>query len=43
MQLEPYLFFHGRCEQALNLYKNCLGGEIEGLNRFGPIASAFGG
>jgi PhnB protein len=34
MQLEPYLFFHGTCEEALNFYKRCLGGEIIGLNRF---------
>jgi PhnB protein len=34
MQLEPYLFFHGRCEEALNSYKACLGGEILGMNRF---------
>ncbi|HEX4014245.1 MAG TPA: VOC family protein [Candidatus Cybelea sp.] len=34
MQLEPYLFFHGRCEEALNFYKDCLGGEIVGINRF---------
>ncbi len=34
MQLEPYLFFHGRCEEALNFYAQCLGGAIEGLNRF---------
>jgi PhnB protein len=35
VQLEPYLFFHGRCEEALNFYARCLGGEIVGLNRFG--------
>ncbi|MBV9717694.1 MAG: VOC family protein [Candidatus Eremiobacteraeota bacterium] len=34
MQLEPYLFFHGRCEEALNFYKECLNGEIVGINRF---------
>ncbi len=34
MQLEPYLFFHGRCEEALNFYKECLGGEITSLHRF---------
>ncbi len=34
MQLEPYLFFHGRCEEALNFYARCLGGEIVGLNRY---------
>ena len=34
MQLEPYLFFHGRCEEALNFYQAALGGEITELNRF---------
>jgi PhnB protein len=34
MQLEPYLFFHGRCEDALNFYRDCLAGEIKELNRF---------
>jgi PhnB protein len=34
MQLEPYLFFHGRCEEALNFYQRCLGGEITSLSRF---------
>jgi PhnB protein len=38
MQLEPYLFFHGRCEEALNFYKDCLGGEIVDLNRFAGSA-----
>ena len=35
MQLEPYLFFHGKCEEALNFYKDCLRGEIVEMNRFG--------
>ncbi len=33
MQLEPYLCFYGRCEEALEFYKSALGGEYE-LNRF---------
>jgi len=33
MQLEPYLFFHGRCEEALHFYAACLGGEITQLSR----------
>ena len=33
MQIAPYLF-HGTCEQALNFYVKCFGGEIVGLNRF---------
>lgn len=34
MQLEPYLFFHGTCEEALNFYARCFGGEIAALSRF---------
>jgi len=34
MQLNPYLAFNGECEDAMNFYKDCLGGEIESLNRF---------
>lgn len=34
MQLEPYLFFDGKCEEALNFYKDVFGGEIEGLSRW---------
>ena len=33
MQLEPYLFFYGRCEEALNFYKDVFNGEIIGLTR----------
>lgn len=33
MQLEPYLFFTGNCEEALNHYKEVLGGEIVELSR----------
>lgn len=28
MQLEPYLMFHGRCEEALNFYAACLNGTV---------------
>jgi PhnB protein len=34
MQLEPYIFFHGTCEEALNFYVKCFGGEITMLSRF---------
>ncbi len=33
MQLEPYLFFHGRCEEALNFYKDVFTGDIVQLSR----------
>ena len=29
MQLEPYVFFYGRCEEALEFYKGALGGTYE--------------
>jgi len=43
MHLEPYLFFHGRCEEALTFYKECLGGDFE-LNRYegSPMESHVG-
>lgn len=31
MQLNPYLHFDGKCEEAFNFYKNCFGGEIEAM------------
>ncbi|NBP25490.1 MAG: VOC family protein [Proteobacteria bacterium] len=34
MSLEPYLFFGGRCEEALALYREALGAEIEMLMHF---------
>lgn len=33
MQLEPYIYFYGACEEALEFYKNAIGGTYE-LNRF---------
>ena len=29
MKIEPYLFFDGVCEEALNLYKRVLGAEVQ--------------
>ena len=34
MQVQPYLFFDGRCEEALDFYKKALGAEVEMLMRF---------
>ncbi len=33
MQLQPYIFFYGRCEEALEFYKSAIGGDYE-LSRF---------
>ncbi len=32
--VQPYLFFGGRCEEALEFYRNALGAEIVMLSRF---------
>jgi PhnB protein len=34
MQVQPYLFFNGRCEEALEFYRTALGAEIGALMRF---------
>ena len=33
MDIEPYLFFEGRCEEAIEFYRKALGAEIEMLLR----------
>jgi PhnB protein len=34
MAVTPYLFFDGRCEEALEFYKRALGAEVETMMRF---------
>lgn len=34
MQAQPYLFFDGRCEEALEFYKRALGIKVEMLMRY---------
>ncbi len=34
MQLNPYLIFNGRCEEAFKFYEKCLGGKIEAIFTF---------
>ena len=34
MQVQPYLFFDGRCDDALNFYKTALGAKVDMLMRF---------
>src|SRR6266852_7302825 len=33
MQVQPYLFFEGRCEEALEFYRRTLGAEVLALMR----------
>jgi len=39
MHVQPYLFFDGRCEEALAFYRQALGAEVTMLMRFkdGPV------
>ena len=34
MQVHPYLFFDGRCEEAIEFYKKALGAEVRSIMRF---------
>jgi PhnB protein len=34
MRVEPYLFFDGRCEEAIEFYRRALGAEVTALVRF---------
>lgn len=39
MQLNPYLFFNGQCEEAFKHYTKCLGGNIEALHTYDEAPS----
>lgn len=43
--LQPYLFFDGRCEEAIEFYRKTLGAEVQMLMRFkeAPDPQAAGG
>ena len=34
MQVQPYLFFDGRCGEALEFYRDAVGAKVEALMRF---------
>jgi PhnB protein len=34
MQIQPYLFFEGRCDEAIEFYRKALGAEILSLMRY---------
>jgi PhnB protein len=34
MQIQPYLFFDGRCEEAIEFYKKAIGAEVTMLMRY---------
>jgi PhnB protein len=33
--IQPYLYFNGRCEEAIDLYKKALGAEVTFMMRYG--------
>ncbi len=34
MEVQPYLFFNGRCEEALDFYRTSIGADVTALMRF---------
>ena len=32
--IQPYLFFHGNCEKAVEFYRKALGAEVEMMMRY---------
>lgn len=34
MQIQPYLFFEGRCEEAIEFYRKAIGAEVRMLMRY---------
>ncbi|MGO8744954.1 MAG: VOC family protein [Thermoguttaceae bacterium] len=34
MQIQPYLFFEGRCDEAIEFYRGALGAEVQMLMRY---------
>jgi PhnB protein len=40
MKVQPYLFFNGRCEEAIEFYKETLGAEVLMLMRFSESPDA---
>jgi PhnB protein len=40
MQVQPYLFFDGRCEEAVEFYREKLGADVTMLVRFKDVAES---
>ena len=41
MRVQPYLFFEGRAEEAIEFYKKTLGAKVEMLMRFKDSAGSI--
>jgi PhnB protein len=44
MQIQPYLFYNGRCDEAIDFYRAAIGAEVTMLMRFkdGPEPTSHG-
>jgi PhnB protein len=42
MQIQPYLFFNGRCEEAAEFYRDALGAEVTMMMRFSEMPAGEG-
>jgi PhnB protein len=40
MQIQPYLSFEGRCEEAIEFYRQALGAEVEVMLRYKDVPGA---
>jgi PhnB protein len=40
MKIQPYLFFQGRCEEAIEFYRRAVGAEVLMMMRFGESPDA---
>jgi PhnB protein len=42
MTVQPYLFFDGRCEEALKFYQGAIGAEVQGMMRVKDAPESHG-
>lgn len=42
MKVEPYLFFNGKCEEAIEFYKQAAGAKVQAIMRFKDNPQACG-
>jgi PhnB protein len=42
MQVQPYLFFDGRCEEAIEFYRKAIGAEVQMLMRYKDNPESMG-
>jgi PhnB protein len=43
MQVQPYLIYQGRCEEALEFYRKAIGAQVEMMMRFGEAPEKMPG